>query len=134
LRACLFDANGGGNNKDLGTFGGYYQNSVAHCINDNGQIVGAVWDSTTFYSPPPYWRACLFDPNGTGNNIDLNSLIDPNCGWLLEDAWGINNNGWIVGQGVNPNGQYHAFLLVPEPTTICLLCLGGLSILIRRKT
>jgi len=65
-------------------------------INDHGQIVGIARDGIGTY------RATLFDPTGSGNNIDLNMLIDPGLGWTLEYAYSINNNGWIVGVGRNP--------------------------------
>jgi probable HAF family extracellular repeat protein len=122
--ACLFDSTGGGGNVDLGSFGGDYIYSIALCNNDKGQIAGSVYDSMGFH-------ACLFDSTGGGANIDLNSLIDPSNSWFLNVAYGINNNGWIVGAG-RINGQTHAFLLeVPEPTTIILLTLGGL--VLRKK-
>jgi len=73
-------------------------------------------------------RATMFDPTGAGNNIDLNTLIDPASGWTLLEARDINNSGWIVGHGFNPQGEYHAFLLVPEPTTFGLLGLGTLCL------
>jgi hypothetical protein len=75
----------------------------------------------------------LFDPTGAGNNIDLNTLIDPASGWILLEAYDINysNSGWIVGTRINPQGETHAFLLVPEPATFALLGMGVL--LLRRK-
>jgi len=65
-RAVLFDANGTGNNIDLGTLGG--ENSSTCSINNNGQIVGSA-DANT---EPPTWYLTIFDPNGTGNNTKLN--------------------------------------------------------------
>jgi len=103
--ATLFDPTGAGNNLDLGTLGG--RDSWAWSINDVGQIVGEAEDTEGNY------RATLFDPTGAGNNIDLNILIDPASGWMLISASDINNSGWIVGQGINPQGESHAFLLVP---------------------
>jgi len=44
--------------------------------------------------------------------INLNTLIDPNIGWELIDAKGINDQGQIVGQG-KYKGHLHAFLLTP---------------------
>jgi len=96
--------------------------STAFAINDNGDIVGCSSDE----------RAILFDRTGAGNNIDLNKLINPASGWTLTCAYGINDVGWIVGQGVNPDGHLSAFLLTPEPTTLLLITLGGL-ILRKRK-
>jgi hypothetical protein len=34
-------------------------------------------------------------------------------GWVLTEANGINDYGWIVGQGLI-NGEYHAFLAIPN--------------------
>jgi hypothetical protein len=57
---------------------------------------------------------------------DLNDLIPAGSGWLLKSAWGINDAGWITGDGT-VNGQDHAYLLtpvgVPEPSS--LLLAGG---------
>jgi hypothetical protein len=75
-------------------------------------------------------KACLFDSTGQGNNINLNDLIDPSSGWILESANCINNNGWIVGYGTY-NGLDQAFLLTPEPTSAILLVIG--ATLLRRK-
>jgi len=90
---------------DLGTLGG--AQSLANSINDAGQIVGQAGSSDG------HSRATLFDTTGAGNNIDLNTLIDPASGWTLTSANGINDSGWIVEQGINPQGESHAFLLVP---------------------
>jgi probable HAF family extracellular repeat protein len=43
---------------------------------------------------------------------DLNSLIPPNSGWTLSEAFGINDTGQITGTGAI-NGATHAFLLNP---------------------
>jgi hypothetical protein len=75
----------------------------------------------------------LFDPTGNGNNINLNALIDPDSGLILKCAYSINNHGWIVGSGINPDGLSHAFLLTPEPATILLLGFGGLLLKKRRS-
>jgi len=41
---------------------------------------------------------------------DLNALIDPASGWVLETANGVNKRGQIVGRGVR-NGQFRPYLL-----------------------
>jgi probable HAF family extracellular repeat protein len=107
-RATLFDPTGAGNNIDLGTLGGL--SSYALSINDAGQIVGGAENSQGRD------RATLFDSNGVGNNIDLNTLIDHAIGWTLNRANDINASGWIVGEGINPQGEWHAFLLIPKPS------------------
>jgi uncharacterized membrane protein len=124
-KAYLFDNTGSGANIFLGTLGG--TGSSAFSINDIGQIVG--WADMPGQIFP---HACLFDPSGQGANIDLNTLVKVPFGWELTYASSINNSGWIVGAMMNNNGDFHAFLLTPEPATLVLFGLGGL-ILRRRK-
>jgi hypothetical protein len=100
--AILFDPTGQGKNIMLG--GG-----AAKSINDNGEIVGYA----LYMIAPMRSHAILFDSTGGGNNIDLNTLIDPNLGWELNSAECINDKGWIVGEGRNPDGHSHAYLLKP---------------------
>jgi len=102
--ACLFDPSGASDNTGLGTLGG--DHSEAYSINDNGQIVG--WS----YTASDDMHACLFDPSG--QNVDLNSLLPEGSGWELQVAYEINNNGWIVGVGINPYGTRRAYLLRPK--------------------
>jgi probable HAF family extracellular repeat protein len=107
---------------DLGVFESGLS-SQAEGLNDIGQIVGAAQVGN--YD----WHACLFED---GAIIDLNTYLPSNSNWdYLRKAYGINNNGWIVGEGYI-NGETHAFLLtpVPEPATLLLLGLG--AILLRR--
>ena len=58
-------------------------------------------------------------------------------GWVLDNAIGINDNGWIVGNAHNSiTGLDHAFLLtpVPEPETYALFMAGlGLLVFIARR-
>lgn len=83
--------------------------------------------------------------------VDLNTLLDPaDAGWNLAVAWGINDNGQIVGQGTNSLGELHGFLLtpaelsaecdtcsasVPETGTLALIGIGliGMSLCRRRQ-
>ena len=119
--AVLFDSTDGGANINLGAFDGYYNQSIAQSINDRGQIVGFAFGLSR---SPSYCRAVLFDSTGRGDNIDLNTLVAPSS-WTLNIAYGINNNGWIVGSMYNySTRETHAFLLTPEPATVLLFTLG----------
>lgn len=114
----------------FGTLGG--RESMACAINNLGQTVG--WARTG----TGQWHATVFDTTGNGNNIDLNSLIDPGLGWTLAAASGINNNGWIVGSGINPDGYQRGYLLTPIPAPGAFLLasigVGFVTWLRRRRT
>ncbi len=105
--------------------------SYAYDINDAGQVVG------TSLSPfPP--KAFLWS-SSTGM-VDLNTLIDPNQGWWLDEATGINNQGQIIGYSRFGSFDYRAFLLtpkssqpVPEPMTIGGSILAGATLLYLRR-
>lgn len=126
-KATLFDSSGMGCNVNLAPAND--DASTAWCTNNASQIVGWTDDSTGKR------YATLFDATGGGNNIDLNDAIDPSLGWSLQIAYSINDSGWIVGYGINPEGQQHAFLLqpVPEPATLCLFAFGAVALWRRRQ-
>ncbi len=116
--------------EDLGTVPGY-SSSIAAAISTTGLVVGSVMgfnpnpdnvtDSNVMglniqlrsahadSAPPPnhavIWQA--------GKIADLNSLIPATSGWVLNDAFGINAAGDIVGDGTF-HGQPRAFLLRPR--------------------
>jgi probable HAF family extracellular repeat protein len=89
---------------DLGTLPGF-ASVHPHAIN-----AGVVVTGEASNDPAP-GRAFIWQ-----NNVitDLNTLIPPESGWLLQRATGINDSGQIVGTGV-VGGQTHAFLLTPIP-------------------
>lgn len=89
---------------DLGSLGGGW--SVADGINNAGEVVGSA--STSRDGDQPFLYS-------DGVMKDLNSLIPADSGWKLLGASDINDNGYIVGQGINKDGQEHAFLLTPIP-------------------
>ncbi len=101
--AFLADATG---MHDLGTVPGY-ENSSAEAINDLNQVVGIIGNA------PPDFHAMIWD--STHGMRDLNTLISPRLGWLLQAARAINNRGQIVGWGLH-HGRLHAFLLRPSRT------------------
>lgn len=80
--------------------------SFAKNINSSSQIVG---NSFSCAGGPSH--AFLWENGGPG--IDLNTLVPPGSDLTLTDADFINNRGEIAGAGVLPNGDTHAFLLIP---------------------
>ena len=107
---------------DLGLLGCTIE-SNANAINNVGQVVGYS-QTINGISIATLWN---------GNNvIDLNSFLTAStksAGWVLTDATGINDNGWIVGDAVNAQlGETHAFELsispVPEPETYGMMLAG----------
>jgi probable HAF family extracellular repeat protein len=87
---------------DLGTLGG--PTSRAYGINQHTQIVGTARtaDGTD--------HAFLWED---GQMMDANDLLPAESGWTLTIAFGIDEHGAIVGQGIH-DGQRHGFLLVPS--------------------
>ncbi len=92
---------------DLGTLGG--ASSDARGLNELGDVVGTAQNAA---GQP---RAFLLR-NGETQMIDLNTLLAPGTGWVLESAAGISEGGQIVGYG-SLNGKRRAFLLTP-PTDL----------------
>jgi probable HAF family extracellular repeat protein len=90
---------------DLGTVDGD-PSSVAFHINSKGQVVGA---STNLGGE---WIHAFLWENG-GPIIDLNTLVPRSAGVQLISAPDINDRGEIAALGLLPNGDGHAFLLIP---------------------
>jgi probable HAF family extracellular repeat protein len=79
--------------------------SVGININSANQIVGQSFACDGSVSHAFLWE--------NGKIVDLNSLISRGSDMQLQVADNINNRGEIAGFGVLPNGDQHAFLLVP---------------------
>ena len=114
----------------LGSFGSHGipltpNGSRSNDINDNGEVVGELYN----YGAR---GAVLWQDFAVR---DLNALIEPDSGWILLSATGIDNSGRIVGYGTY-DGNDRAFLLtpIPEPATLSLFALSGLAMLRRRKS
>lgn len=110
--------------RDLGTLSGDTE-SVAKKINLFGLVIGN--SGTTYISWDPLYIADRFygffyqplDAVGRpfvwsqrSGMRDLNTLIPPNSGWVLNSASDINVWGQIVGSGTR-NGLPHGYLLTP---------------------
>lgn len=91
---------------DLGALEG--DNSTAFAVNNAGFVVG---ESPVQVRPFLWHRGVM---------IDLNRLIDPQSGWELESARGLNDYGEIVGWGIHPEGHRRPWRLRP-PTPIRLI-------------
>lgn len=96
-----------GSMHDLGTVSGY-PNSEALGINASGWVVGDVWKGSagSFIS-----HAFVGAPGGP--LVDLNTRVSLLPGQVLEVAYGINDSGQIVGQGIS-NSQPFTFILTPS--------------------
>jgi probable HAF family extracellular repeat protein len=82
---------------DLGVFG---LDPVANAINNRGVVVGQS-DTGAWI-----WMSGRFQ--------NLNNLVPAGTGFTIEAATAINDNGQIVANGRNAQGQEHAFLLNPN--------------------
>jgi hypothetical protein len=111
-------------------------------INNNGIAVGNLlqYDDTGGYVGG---RAVYWGPDGAA--VDLNSLIDPASGWVLQTAEAISDTNWILGRGVyDPDGPggiesyERPFLLqlpvvVPEPGVLASCIALFVSMLVSHR-
>jgi probable HAF family extracellular repeat protein len=109
VHAFLSGPNGGAL-QDLGTLPGGVS-SVGIAVNASGQVAGA--SNTAPFSAD---HAFLYSD---GQMLDLNDLIAPGSGLTLVEANGISDTGYIAGTGNTPDGQQHAFLLIPVQQVTC---------------
>ncbi|HQR35346.1 MAG TPA: hypothetical protein PLK30_21580 [Blastocatellia bacterium] len=89
----LGTAGGANTSTDLGTLSAPY--SYAYAVNSKAQVVGTSGQAFL-------WQ--------NGAMFDLNMLLPPNSGWILEAASAINEKGQIAGWG-KQQGLTRAFLI-----------------------
>jgi probable HAF family extracellular repeat protein len=84
----------------------FYTDNVARAVNNVGQVVGDAQCVASGGALAAFlWQG--------GSMWNLNDLIDPGAGWNLLSARDIDDDGRIVGLGIAPDSQLHAFLLTP---------------------
>lgn len=87
----------------LGTLGGSF--SIARDLNNQGEVVGgSLTEGDTNFHGFIYRNNRLYD---------LNEFLDPEAGWELLQALGINNHGEIIAIGSH-TGQDRIVLLRPR--------------------
>jgi hypothetical protein len=123
---------------NLGTDASGVTSSAVYAMNDAGDAVGAsnrYSGNATLGLHATLWRT------GQTAAIDLNDLIPPDSGWVLERAQAILDDATIVGSGqFDPDGtgpalaQTRAFRLtqVPEPASLTSLILSLVACARRR--
>jgi len=87
---------------DLGHLGGGF--SSARAINNKGVIVGI--------GSLVGGELRAFRWTNAGGMIDLNTLLPSNSGWILTEAYDVNDAGQVTGAGYH-NGRRRAFRLNP---------------------
>ena len=135
----------GGAMVDLGTLGG--AESYAFGINDAGFVVGHAQRSA---GAGGGFAATLWQVDAANTAVDLDAWLDANnptlgAFWTLGGSPAdINNNGLISGTGTYNDGPggltdgtrayiLDASSLVPEPSGLALIAIGGLALLRRRQ-
>jgi probable HAF family extracellular repeat protein len=96
----------GGVMTDLGTVG-TDPDSEGNSINAQGQVVGTSFDLAAGVD----LHGFLWEHGGP--IVDLNTLVPPGSGLTVRSVLDINDRGEIAGNGVLPNGDLHAVLLIP---------------------
>jgi probable HAF family extracellular repeat protein len=98
-----------GSMTDLGTIGSDIS-SNAFGINNRGQVVGQSW----FWDGQEVTASHAFLYQDGGPMLDLNTLVSNPTNLYLTEANYISDRGWIVANGVLPNGDLRAAILIPE--------------------
>ncbi len=90
---------------NLRLFDQEFRRDGAAAVNERCEIVGRIPEDVGTETRAYVWRNYKW--------TDLNTLVPPGSGWVLQRATGINNKGQICGFGTL-NGQAAGFLLTPN--------------------
>ncbi len=75
-------------------------------VNNKGMYCGTAQDNANGY---PFVGTVASGP------VNLTTLFDSSVtGWTLYRAYAINDQGWIVGDGLDPQGRSAGFLAIPQ--------------------
>lgn len=118
--------------------GGDFESFASDTTADGSIVVGR---SNVFNGLPPSYDPFIWDEtHGMRNLVDVLTndfgLGSALAGWNLSEATAISDNGkMIVGNGINPDGNFEAWraVLVPEPSTALLGVLTCWGLLLQRK-
>jgi len=87
--------------------------SLSDAINSSGQVVGGSGISESAFFPACTDLVEHAFLSESGRMTDLNSFVPEGSQLTLNEAVFINDSGEISGFGTLPNGDQHAFLLLP---------------------
>ncbi|MDG3003826.1 PEP-CTERM sorting domain-containing protein [Paludisphaera mucosa] len=102
-------------------------------VNASGEVIGELGrigadGHTTMRWDPRYFYAAA----GETTIHELAELLPPGSGWRHLSLQSINDNGQILGWGVNPEGESSRFILtpnaVPEPGTWAIFGLASAAV------
>ncbi|HXI98941.1 MAG TPA: SpvB/TcaC N-terminal domain-containing protein [Gemmatimonadaceae bacterium] len=93
----------------------YIHIPIPRDINAHGEVVGSFHDVHGIWPTVPFVYVPYAPNQGM---IKLNDLIDPESGWTLSAAFGINDNREVVGFGYL-NGQARAYRMKLPDMTPC---------------
>lgn len=96
------------------------------------ELVGpakAINDAMVIVGGSPYGGGVPFFLWKEGTAFNLTEMLRPPVTWSVMIPTDINNAGWIVGRGTNPDGETNAFLLTPTCADFDLLRDGDIGVL-----
>lgn len=117
FRSFIYDSNVSEFPVELGTLPGDHEygwadSTYAEDMNNAGQVVGSSSHGLGSEANEISWEHAFIYQNGSMKN--LNSLVSDAEGITFTTAYGINNWGQIVAQGVNAAGEEFAYFLNPN--------------------